>query len=471
MARKRRRPSLFPLLPEGVLRQIFDDVKDEPDPSPLSTLLLCKSTLRPALASFYREAALCTSPQIAQFCAALAVRPELARQVRKIKIEDAERPDDADDGNWWHASLGAGDLLSFFVLDRNDYFYDPDVFQVGTGLVQDILLVCTNVRHVHLIGESLVVSVLTPTFFDFAPFPRLVNLHLELEDGEDYDHPDAKRLLPLVRQSIPTLQYLRIDANQEELPLDLCGSHPDVSLPPRSWELRGLNLVRFAYVGPELRNVFSAAATLRTLIIRSERVCRDFMADLVRLPPTLTELVLSIGGVCPDYYVERGTPRLDPTTLSSLFLPRLDTLELSGDIISARAFAAFSTSFPTLRRLRLGAHTEPTLPALLALLPPPPSQNPLDNSPRPAPATRLPHLECFSLSICNCYPSHTHYNPRYPVWPPYFKGNDAEALIAAADAVGLWMEGTVLCAAQCCGRNGNRGHECAGWYSRRKRPK
>ncbi|GAA6043370.1 hypothetical protein JCM8097_005286 [Rhodosporidiobolus ruineniae] len=468
MGRKHKRTSLL-VLPEHLLERIFASLVNYG--APLSLVHICKTTLRPALRTVYRDVTLRTSPQIARFCAALAVRPELAAAVEVLAVEDKLRPADVNESVWRWVDYGLDDLPPFFDgQDAAAKSYDPSHFDVGIGLVQDLLFVCHNVKQLPLIGEPLVVPLLRPDFLIRGPFRKLYHLTLHLDDSEDYNLPGSDELLPLLRDHVPSLEHLHLGGGETELPLDLLNRNFHVHLAPRSWDLLIFKLDGVLGVPAEFRNFLSAVTSLHTLLVRAHWVYRDFVTDLVRLPPTLRLLVIDIGSPCPGFCTKHAVPKLTPKTLSSLFFPDLDTLQLSGGVISTSALSLLSTHFPKLRFLDLGTHDRVTRDSILSLLPSVSLKASRKPYPRPRSSSRptaLPNLNLFRLNICDCQPATPRFSStrRHPVWQPDFGYSDAKAVIAACIEAEIGIEGTILCAARSCpGFWSTEEHTCPMWY-------
>ncbi|BGP17512.1 hypothetical protein JCM10213_008246 [Rhodosporidiobolus nylandii] len=445
---QRGRQTLFVHLPQSVLSQIFSYAGVLTN----KNLALCKVLLPHTLGALFFEVRLLTLWQLAQFGASCAGQLLALDAVRTLHLGTASD---------WREIPGGGGQLERMVGKRRageNVPYDPDALLIGVGFVQDLLALLPKLRALRLIGEALVVEVLEQPYLATGALSRVKSLGLCLLAGEDYDADEAAGICRSLALHLPSLEQLCLDGNQGELPCDLLNLSPHVYLPPRSLDVQSLFFRQILAIHEECRTLFSSlTASLDVLDIETIHLYPNFMSDLALLPSSLTDLSLDCGIACPDYLSHRQEfPKLGEIPL---FLPNLEHLHLTGDVVSSATFDLLR-QLPSLRCLLLAEHTQFSLSQILHAVTLLSSRNISPVSHKPAPILRV--------RICACPPSSPKFassrqsSKHYPNWPREFGYSDAKRLIEAAGEAGVELSGTVLCAARSCKKDD--GHVCPRWY-------
>ncbi|GAA5889663.1 hypothetical protein JCM6882_007097 [Rhodosporidiobolus microsporus] len=430
----------FVFLPPTVLDSIF---RWQDGAVTLSNVTISKSLLPHTLRGLYGKAWLQGLQRIRQFAAAVNTRRKSLLFVRSFSLSDPFRFSVTQDRTWYEggAERGRGQL------NRGRVPYRPENLTVGFGLLRDLLRGMTNLTSLRLVGKPFIANLLARDFLLSRPFPQLGTLILVDEKTLESPGYDAATLFRRV-QMITSLRSLLLNLNQQDhlLPLSLLDVSTSASLEPRTWSLEWFYTLDGAWLGPEIRHVFSSLNnSFKKLELKFKDVYPGLSSDLYLLPPSLRVLTLKFGERCPVQ-----NPAHFPKVDAVLFhFPLLEHVHLYGNIVTSETFDALAGR-SSLRCLILGRHTEPDGAKLLTFLDP--------NHP-----SYLPSLVYLIIVVCHCpSPSEVVQQsansagnlveaPKLrkktdPNWPPLFSRQQGEQILARAEEVKVLTLGSLVVA-------------------------
>ncbi|GAA5907449.1 hypothetical protein JCM8208_001380 [Rhodotorula glutinis] len=477
---------ILPTLPPDLLLRIFQLDRA----ITLDNAVLSKALLPHTLGALASCVALSSLTRLSSFCCALERRPFLADAVEDIGLYVATPQDVDSEVEWWlpaSSTIGAGQLAKDRkeLESRKKRPNAPERLIVGPGLLRDLFRLLPRVRFLTVVGLEVYRILLARTYLDERPFPRLDSLVLDVDAdllGEDLRQPDDDALFANLAL-IPTLRCVILETSAHDLAVSSFNLAAGTYLAPRSLYLPTLRVLDFGRIGPEASTLFSA---LRPGLVRFTISCQSFYKgfdeDLVRLPPTVVNLSLTVGLPCPFYFAPAVAPKVD-NPLLPLALPNLRHLRLSGPLVSPSTFPNVIEHLADLRTLAFGTHTDLDAAQLLAYL-----------RRRTSPASSaLPAFTALQIDVCRCDPATdtlaldpglvrrsaaldyhgqgTQFKvARAPNWPAGLGKDDAREIVRVCGGAGskgareVQLSGSVVCALKGCGGDGFAGHRCPeGW--------
>ncbi|GAA5839640.1 hypothetical protein JCM9279_006005 [Rhodotorula babjevae] len=392
--RRKMTRCILPTLPPDLLLRIFRPAIS------LKNVALSKALLPHTLAALAYSVQLWSLAALTSFCCAVERRPFLAAAVEHIDLLVA-RPDDIDrDVDWWlpaSSTAGAGQLGKNRkeLESRKNRPHVPDQLVVGPGLLRDLIRLLPRVRTLHVVGLEVYRILLARKFLEERPFPHLHGLILGVDPdyvGEDLREPDDYALFANL-SLIPTLRCVILETSAHDLPTSRLNLDVATSLAPRSLYLPTLQVLDFGRLGPEASTLFSALRPgLTSLVVSCQSFYKSFDADLIRLPPTVVTLSLTVGLKCPFYFAATGGKVDDP--LLPVALPNLQHLRLGGPLVSPSTFPNVIEHLADLRSLAFGTHADLDAAQLLAYL-----------RRRTAPSAPPSTLTVLQIDLCRCDPA------------------------------------------------------------------
>ena len=349
--------------------------------------------------------------------------------------------------------------------------------------MRDLFRLLPRVHVLTVVGIEVYRILLARKFLEERPFPHLHGLSLGVDAdylGEDLREPDDYALFANLAL-IPTLRTVVLETSAHDLPTGRLNLDTVTHVAPRSLYLLELQVVDFGRIGPEASTLFSALRPgLTSLVVSCQAFYKGFDDDLVRLPPTVVSLSLTVGLLCPFYFAPAVAPKID-NPLLPLALPNLRHLRLAGPLVSPSTFPAVIERLAELRTLAFGTHVDLDAAQLLAYLR-------RRTSPSPsAPST----LTALQIDLCRCDPAtdtlaldpglvrrsaalrfHGRGSrfkvARSPNWPASLGEDDAREFVRVCSGVGskggagreVQLGGSVVCALKVCGGDGFGGHRC-----------
>ncbi|BGP17535.1 hypothetical protein JCM10213v2_005568 [Rhodosporidiobolus nylandii] len=445
------KPNLLSL-PPAVLRLIL--ISAEPERTVLhSNFLLCKDLLPYTLEALYNNCQILGAEHVAYFAAALIADPKKLALVRYFGVSARDY-----DPVLWGASNGSRG--SGQIIDVGAGPYQPTKVVVGFGLIKELVRAMPHLDELTLFGKAFVANVLTVRFLTKEPMPTVRTIILWIKEDEDWTEPDDRTVLHKI-SLIPSLSRLYLNLNRNtQLPIDLLNFYPSSSLAPRSLSVDGVRMDNGGWLGPEIRNLFRAVPpTFCAITLEFLSVHPAFPSDLAVLPPSLRTLTLVFGPACPD----GEFPFAEPTQLfpkvedELLFLPNLEHLHLSGNIVTPATFHAIS-KLKKLYCLLLGEHTALDAEAFFPLL-------------RRGDPSDLPNLDHLTCHICVCPIAWRPTNdPKWHLyragelppaaWPKAFSAKDGEELLRLGEQRGILIEGKVRCVLGMCRADAGHRQHC-----------
>lgn len=282
--------SRFELLPHDIILKIFNDCNLD---SRCPELLRLSHQLLPvSLEAFYSKVDLFSTPQYVKFYAAIRHRPRLGEWVRllvvsankhclhwripedlemeldpkvsavasrklaKVKKEEQKKKSKGIE-KWLPLSNGTLYSLSDVVLESllklslTTGEFDPSLFIFCGELFRDIFLRLPNLTNLYLRGQALTSCLFhcdDTLLRKLLPRLRIANFYPRAEEEEDYSLEDrllCSRLSRLGR--LETVTFQRNHDNQPFVESDQPAS--SISLPPSSWNLEDLKLVKMRRIG------------------------------------------------------------------------------------------------------------------------------------------------------------------------------------------------------------------------------
>ncbi|GAA5941689.1 hypothetical protein JCM3775_003635 [Rhodotorula graminis] len=482
--RRKTTRCILPTLPPDLLQRIFRHDRA----ITLDNAALSKALLPHTLSALAYSVQLWSLTTLTSFCCALERRPFLVDGVEHVELAVA-RPEDVDaDVEWWtpaSSSAGAGQLAKSRkeLASRKKRPQVPEQLVVGPGLLRDLFRLLPRMRTLRAVGLEVYRILLAPDYLEEKPFPRLAGIVLGVDPdylGEDLREPDDNALFANL-SLISTLRSVILETSAHDLPVTRLNLGTATYLAPRSLYLPTLQVLDFGRIGPEASTLFSALRPgLTSLVISCQSFYKGFDTDLIRLPPTVVTLSLTVGLPCPFFFAPAVAPKVDSPVLA-LALPNLRHLHLSGPLVSPSTFPNVIERLADLRTLTLGTHTDLDGAQLVAFLR---RRRRTALSPRPSPSP-APSLAALHIHLCGCDPStdtlalepglvrrsaalRYHSDQfklaRKPNWPPGLSEDDMREVARVGQEKGVVIGGSCVCALGMCGGDGEGGHRCPeGW--------
>ncbi|GAA5941687.1 hypothetical protein JCM3775_003634 [Rhodotorula graminis] len=489
---------ILPALPPDLLQRICRHDRA----ITLDNAALSKALLPHTLVALARYPLLNGPDRLASLCVALRRRPLLVDAVEELDLS-FETVYDAGhtfvyEGPQWTPGAIQGQLgRDRKELEaRKGQHVDVENFKLSPSLLQDLCGLLPNLRRLRVYGVQTYGHLVEPQYLAQRPFHRLHTLELlsrGLYAGPEVYEPQHQALFRNIAL-IPTLRHLILDSSDvEELPRNNLGVDPSTFVPPRSIYLKSLVLSNLSLIGIEVRAVFSALQPGLTSVHISSRAMYDGLVDdLVRLPPTVLRLLITLGDECPRFVYPDSGPKFDSPLLPLAF-PNLQHLGLDGPLVSSSTFPDVILRLSDLHCLTLGAHADVDGAGLVSLL-------------RGGPPS-WPKIRHLTLDICQCaslssWPAtglfspplvparvprfvfdpdalpHSHHEPHDPPctdcgrglgvvsWPARLRLADMRAIAMIAVNKDIDVRGSAVCAARMCGGDGAEGHRCPTAWAR-----
>ncbi|GAA5833129.1 hypothetical protein JCM5353_004242 [Sporobolomyces roseus] len=432
-----RRPiySRFELLPHDIILKIFNECNLD---SRCPELLRLSHQLLPvSLEAFYSKVDLFSTPQYVKFYAAIRHRPRLGEWVRLLVVSANKHclhwriPEDLNMELDPKVSAVASRKLAKVKkeeqkkkskgiekwLPLSNGEFDPSLFVFCGELFRDIFLRLPNLTNLYLRGQALTSCLFhcdDTLLRKLLPRLRIANFYPRAEEEEDYSLED--RLLCSRLSRLGRLETVTFQRNHDNQPF-VESNQPasSISLPPGSWNLEDLKLVKMRRIG-DLRTLFqSFGSSLRSIHL-----------DSVGYYSTLVDNLLYL-----------------PRTLQSLFalyrLTNLTNLILVGPVVSSDVYSALCR-LEKLTFLALDLHVPLDGVEILSLI----------SGPR-----QLPFLNRIHVNICHCPVE----GIRRPRWTLEFTLKHASKCLREMKKRGIEAEGNWKCAARFCDRKD--GHDCS----------
>ena len=367
---------------------------------------------------------------------------ESKKQEQKKKSSNMKKWLPASNGT---LSQAIPELLLICLLTTGQF--DPSLFLFCGNLFRDMFTRLPNLTYLHLCGQALISSLFRcddQRLRRLLPRLKIVHLYPRAGGNEDYSIEDrllCSRLSRLAR--LGTVTFKRNTSNQPFVEAHQPAS--TASLPPGSWGLEELDLVKMQRIG-DLGTLFrSFNASLRSIHLESTCYYSTLVDNLLLLPRTLQSLFLQYGsGHCSaqlakaSLSIENPLPPIDEALYR---LTNLSSLILIGPVVSSEVYRTFSR-LQKLTFLALDHHVPLDGVEILSLV----------SGPR-----LLPLLNRIHVNICHC-PDEKN-GIRRPRWTEKFSLTHANKCLRKMGSKGIEAEGNWKCAARFCDRGD--GHDCS----------